>query len=123
MTNYGNYDDVNGLYEEALDLATIDDEECIRCYDEIIGINCEKNIKIEILKRPTNINYFDNIDESNIIFTRTEYEEKWNEKKQKNSEFSTTIKLNDLSIGELQFHKSSRKVVKFRFFSKFLNSI
>ena len=39
MTNYGNYDDVNGLYEEALDLATIDDEECVRCYDEIIGIN------------------------------------------------------------------------------------
>jgi len=35
----GNYDDVNGLYEEALNLATIDDEECIRCYDEIIGIN------------------------------------------------------------------------------------
>jgi tetratricopeptide (TPR) repeat protein len=35
----GNYDDVNGLYEEALDLATIDDEECIRCYDAIIGIN------------------------------------------------------------------------------------
>lgn len=93
------------------------------CDYEIIGINCEKNIKIEILKKPTNINYFDNIDESNIIFTRTEYEEKWNEKKQKNSEFSTTIKLNDLSIGELQFHKSSRKVIKFRFFSKFLNSI
>jgi tetratricopeptide (TPR) repeat protein len=39
MEYSGNYDDVNGLYEEALDLATIDDEECIRCYDEIIGIN------------------------------------------------------------------------------------
>ena len=34
-----NEDDVNSLYEDALDLATIDDEECIRCYDEIIGIN------------------------------------------------------------------------------------
>ncbi|MDC0638510.1 tetratricopeptide repeat protein [Nitrosopumilus sp.] len=39
MEYSGNYDDVNGLYEEALDLATIDDEECIRCYDTIIGIN------------------------------------------------------------------------------------
>ena len=39
MEYSGNYDDVNGLYEEALDLATIDDEECLRCYDKIIGIN------------------------------------------------------------------------------------
>ena len=39
MPYSGNYDDVDGLYEEALDLANIDDEECIRCYDEIIGIN------------------------------------------------------------------------------------
>ena len=39
MTYSGNYDDVDGLYLEALDLATIDDEECLRCYDEIIGIN------------------------------------------------------------------------------------
>jgi tetratricopeptide (TPR) repeat protein len=39
MTYSGNYDDVDGLYEEALDLATIDDEKCVRCYDEIIGIN------------------------------------------------------------------------------------
>ena len=39
MEYSGNYDDVNRLYEEALDLATIDDEECLRCYDKIIGIN------------------------------------------------------------------------------------
>ena len=34
-----NEDEINSLYEDSLDLAIIDDEECIRCYDKIIGIN------------------------------------------------------------------------------------
>lgn len=93
------------------------------CDYEIIGFNCEKNIRIELLKKPTNMNYFNDFDLSQIIFTRPQYEEKWNETKQKNSEYSTTIKLKDVSVGELQFHKTSRKVIKFRFFSKFLKII
>ena len=35
---------VNNLYEEALDLATSDDEECIRCYDKIIKINSNEGM-------------------------------------------------------------------------------
>jgi tetratricopeptide (TPR) repeat protein len=35
---------VNNLYEEALDLATTDDEECIRCYDKIIKINSNEGM-------------------------------------------------------------------------------
>ena len=89
------------------------------CDYEVIGYNCEKDIKIEVLKKP-NMNYFDKVDDSHIIFTRQNYEEKWNEVKNKYSEFSTTIKLKNLTIGELQFHKTSRNVVKFRFDSKFL---
>lgn len=45
----------------------------------------------------------------------------------KNKEFSTTLKMKindiELSIGELQFHIKSRKVIKFRFFKKFLEYI
>ena len=93
------------------------------CDYEIIGFNCEKNIRIELLKKPTNMNYFNDFDLSQITFTRPNYEEKWNEKKQKNSEYSTTLKLNNESVGELQFHKTSRKVIKFRFFRKFLKII
>ena len=36
---------------------------------------------------------------------------------------ATTIKLNNESVGELQFHKTSRKVIKFRLFRKFLKII
>jgi len=32
-------DNTDKLYEEALDLATVDDEECVRCYDKILEIN------------------------------------------------------------------------------------
>tara|TARA_B100001564_G_scaffold355576_1_gene368136 strand:+ start:2116 stop:2946 length:831 start_codon:yes stop_codon:yes gene_type:complete len=89
------------------------------CDWEIVGYNCEKNIKIDVLKKPTNMNYFDNLQ---LTFTRPKYEEKWNEIKQKNSEYSSIIKLNGAPVGELQFHKTSRQVIKFRFFSKFLNT-
>ena len=37
----GNTDE---LYEEALDLARIDDEECIRCYDKILEIDSNENM-------------------------------------------------------------------------------
>lgn len=90
------------------------------CDWEIVGYDCEKNIKIDVLKKPTNMNYFDNLQ---LTFTRPEYEEKWNKIKQKNSEYSSIIKLNGATVGELQFHKTSRQVIKFRFFSKFLNTI
>ena len=37
-------DNTDELYEEALDLATIDDEECIRCYDKILEIDSNENM-------------------------------------------------------------------------------
>lgn len=37
-------DNVIELYKKALDLSRIDDEACIRCYDEIIQINSNENM-------------------------------------------------------------------------------
>ena len=37
-------DNTDELYEEALDLARIDDEECIRCYDKILEIDSNENM-------------------------------------------------------------------------------
>lgn len=90
------------------------------CDYEIIGFNCQKEMKIYYLKKPTNMNYFD---KKIITLTRPNYIEPWNQKKQKNSEYSSLIKIGELSVGELQFHKTSRNVIKFRFFSKFLKTI
>lgn len=87
------------------------------CCDYLILIrNCNKSPKIEYLKKiePT---YFD---EQVIQYTQSEYIEKYNIKKGKFSEFSTTLKMDNISIGEIQFHKSSRKQVKFRFYRSFL---
>ena len=87
------------------------------CCDYMILISgCSKLPKLEYLKKiePT---YFVG---QPIQYTRDIYEEKYNEKKQKYSEFSTTLKINNIPIGELQFHKTSRKVLKFRFYRSFL---
>ena len=43
MGLFGN-DNTDELYEEALDLAKIDDEECIRCYDKILEIDSNENM-------------------------------------------------------------------------------
>ena len=93
------------------------------CCDYLVLIsNCQTKPEIEILEKCSN--YFLGKD---IIFTRDTYEEKWNEKKQKKSEFSTTVKtLIDgkyISVGEFQFHLSSRKELKFRFCKSFLKLI
>jgi len=37
-------DNTDELYEEALGLARIDDEECIRCYDKILEIDSNENM-------------------------------------------------------------------------------
>lgn len=70
------------------------------------------------------LNYFTN---QEIIYTREQYQERWNEKKQKYSEMSSTIKTvisgEIITIGEFQFHKSSRKELKFRFYAKFLETL
>jgi len=92
----------------------------IYCCDHLILIsNCRGTPYIEYLRKipPT---YFTH---QTIEYTRDVYEEKYNPLKQKYSEFSTTLKLDGLSIGELQFHKSSRKQVKFRFYKRFLVSL
>lgn len=99
------------------------------CCDWLILIkNCNhQNMDIKLYSKKDledKLNYFTN---QTIYFTRDEYEEKWNEKKQKYSEFSSCVKFNHndepVTIGEFQFHKSSRQQVKFRFFEKFLNIV
>ena len=100
------------------------------CCDYLIIIkNCNDidNMKIILYSNENlkdKLNYFINQD---IYFTREKYEERWNKNKQKHSEFSTTIKCKinniEISIGEIQFHKSSRKQIKFRFYNKFLEEL
>ena len=97
-------------------------------YTIIIKSSIEKHPTIifynsELLKEP--LNYFQT---QPIIYTRENYEERWNEKEQRNSGFSSTIKLNMggsiITIGEFQFHiHKSRKVLKFRFCCKFLQMV
>ena len=86
------------------------------CCDYLVLIsNCNKTPQIEYLRKIPN--YFT----SQVIeYTRDVYEETYNPVKQKYSEFSTTLKIGSLPIGEIQFHKSSRKQVKFRFYKRFL---
>ena len=98
------------------------------CCDYLIIIkDCIENPRILFYNKESlkeSLHYFQT---QPIIYTRENYEERWNEKKQKNSEFSSTIKLNIegniIKIGEFQFHKSSRKVLKFRFFCEFLQML
>ena len=91
------------------------------CCDTLVLLsNCLTNKPIlEILQKPDF-----NFTQKNIEFTRPIYEERWNPKKNKNSEFSTTVKVeidnSAVSVGEFQFHFKSRQVIKFRFFKKFL---
>lgn len=102
--------------------------EYLYCCDYLLLIsNCSKdNLIAEFLD--TKKNYFI---KQEIKFTRELYEEAYNTKKKKNSEFSTTIKMlyeennkkQEISIGELQFHNKSRKQVKFRFHKKFIKFI
>jgi len=87
------------------------------CCDYLILIrDCNKNPKIEYLRKIEPTYFTDQL----IEYTRNNYEELYNEKKQKYSEFGTTLKIDNKSIGEIQFHKSSRQQVKFRFFRSFL---
>jgi len=62
-----------------------------------------------------------------IHYSREEYEERWDVKRNKFNEMSSTLKIiiNDkmIKIGEFQFHKSSRKELKFRFFGSFLQQL
>mgnify|MGYP001183833517 CR=1 FL=1 len=92
------------------------------CNDLILISNCNgKTPKLEFIKKVPD-EYFN---DKQLIFTRDNYEELWNEKTQKYSEFSTTIKMtvpnstNPMAVGELQFHKG-RAGIKFRFCKKFL---
>lgn len=96
------------------------------CDITILFYNLEKKPKMEVFSKINDFNYFTN---KEILFLRNDYEEKWNSKKKKYSEFSTKVYMLDnnnleVDIGEFQFHKNSRKQVKFRFYKKFiLNNI
>jgi len=92
------------------------------CDITILIYNVERNPKMEVFRKINDFDYFTN---KNILFLRNIYEEKWNPKKNKHSEFSTTVYMLDnnnlkVNIGEFQFHKNSREQVKFRFYKKFL---
>jgi hypothetical protein len=93
------------------------------CCDDLLLIsNCNKTPIVEFLSKINN-EYFNDKD---VYLTRPEYEEKWNEKKQKTSEYSSQVKMNlsgdDIVVGEFQFHKNSRKQIKFRFYKTFLKN-
>ena len=92
------------------------------CDITILIYNVERNPKMEVFRKINDFDYFTN---KNILFLRNIYEEKWDSKKNKYSEFSTKVyMLNnnnlEVDIGEFQFHKNSREQVKFRFYKKFL---
>ena len=92
------------------------------CDFEIVGYNCEESIRIDVLKKPENMNYFDG---KTITLTQPNYNEGWSEEKQKYNEYSSRVLIGELQVGELQFHKitkdqsgkrlSGREVIKFRF--------
>ena len=94
------------------------------CCDYLLIItNCLESPNCKLFHK-LDFKYFNN---QNIIYSRHEYEERWNSKKNKTSEFSSTIKMkiNEelITIGEFQFHKSSRKELKFRFYETFLQKL
>ena len=97
----------------------------IFCCDHLIVINdCMTLPSITLYSNElinNKLNYFTN---QHIIYSKEIYEEKWNEKKQKYSEMSSTIKtsINNkiICIGEFQFHKTSRLQLKFRFYDTFI---
>jgi hypothetical protein len=97
------------------------------CNHLIIIQNCSNTPSIDYYnkqKLKEKLNFFSN---QIIDYTRINYEEKWNPKKNKFSEMNTTIKMlvdsKPITIGEFQFHKSSRQVLKFRFMNSFLKYI
>lgn len=91
------------------------------CCDYLLLVsNCEKTPKAELLK---NKNY--NFKKMNISYSRPNYIEGPHKKKPApaTAEFSTSVKCDiggkNITIGEFQFHKSSRTEVKFRFSKSF----
>lgn len=60
-----------------------------------------------------------------FIYNREYYIENWNEKKKRNNQFSTIIKLvssnttKDINIGEFEFNTISKNELNFRFYKKF----
>jgi len=102
--------------------------EGVFCCDYLIIIkNCNYLPSIKLYKKENLIKKLNYFNDQDIIYSREIYEEKWNEKKQKYSEMSSTIKLiingNEIKIGEFQFHKSSRQELKFRFWDNFIQML
>lgn len=102
--------------------------ENIFCCDYLIILkNCGSNPSISFFDKKLLKNKMDFFKDQPIIYTREEYEEKWNEKKKKYSEMSCTIKIKMsgelINVGEFQFHKNSRKQLKFRFWGLFLQKL
>ena len=89
------------------------------CNYLLLIYNCNREPVCSLLSKPKK---FENED---IHYKRPDYEERWNEKKNKYSEFSTIIYVKkdneQINIGEFQFHKGSRIQIKFRFCKTFLS--
>ena len=96
----------------------------IFCCDRLLLIsNCEKTPKIEYLPK-IDPDYFN---DKVLNLTRPVYEERWDIKRQKYNEYSSQVTMiwnkKNIVIGEFQFHKSSRKEIKFRFYKTFLHRL
>ena len=91
--------------------------------DELLLPNCDKTPSVEFLHKPLIMPFF--VDQE-LSFNegRDTYFERWDEKKQKHCEFSSTVYMRQgdekRRVGEFQFHKGSRKELKFRFYKEFL---
>jgi len=96
------------------------------CCDYLLLLpNCHKTPSVEFLQKPPTTPFF--VDQT-LSFKegREIYFERWDEKKQKYCEFSSTVYMGQgeekKRVGEFQFHKGSRKEVKFRFYREFLTN-
>ena len=94
------------------------------CCDYLLLLpNCDKTPSVEFLHKPLIMPFF--VDQE-LSFNegRDTYFERWDEKKQKHCEFSSSVYMRQgdekRRVGEFQFHKGSRKELKFRFYKEFL---
>ena len=97
------------------------------CDYTIIIKNCNNIPEIKLYSKKDIHNKLQFFTNQELFYTQEYYIEKWNNKKNKYSEFSSVVKVmidNKLThVGEFQFHKNSRKQVKLRFYNKFIETL
>jgi hypothetical protein len=92
------------------------------CQYFILIVDCKKTPKIILCSSKPKID-FKNYD---VSYSQDEYKCSWDAVNLRYKGFSTSVKMiyneKEISIGEIQFH-NTRNCIKFRFYSKFLNTI